>query len=364
MAGRTIQAAKRVMIFRFGSIGDFAVAVPSLHLIRNGFPDAEIALLSNQPENSRVASSESVLDGSGLVDRHLKYAGGPRSPRQLIDLWNAIRRYDPDVFVYLAPERHLLLMFRDYFFFRLCGLRSIVGLPRDFRLWKSAPPMSGTFRWEQEARRLVRLLAPLGTIDLENPEKWSLNLSHSEHREAARLLDENSALKSVPVIAASLGTKQAINDWGDSNWRTLFDAIKDPRIGLVMIGSSEDRDRSDKFVKAWPGPTLNLCGRVAPRIGAAVLQRAILFLGHDSGPMHLAAAVDTPCVAVFSKRNLPGIWYPLGRGHRIIYPCWRNGTIDSIRPRQVIAAVTEQLEKCANAMRGQADSPPAERKVG
>lgn len=67
------------------------------------------------------------------------------------------------------------------------------------------------------------------------------------------------------------------------------------------------------------GPGLNLCGLLTPRESAAVFMRAVVFLGHDSGPMHLAAAVQTPCVAIFSSRNLPGVWFPYGERHRVLY---------------------------------------------
>ena len=49
------------------------------------------------------------------------------------------------------------------------------------------------------------------------------------------------------------------------------------------------------------------------------MAKAELFLGHDSGPMHLAANVGTPCVAVFSARCHPGVWFPRGTGHQVIY---------------------------------------------
>jgi ADP-heptose:LPS heptosyltransferase len=49
------------------------------------------------------------------------------------------------------------------------------------------------------------------------------------------------------------------------------------------------------------------------------MERVRAFIGHDSGPMHLAAAVGTPCAAVFSARNLPGIWFPYGSGHTVFY---------------------------------------------
>ena len=53
-----------------------------------------------------------------------------------------------------------------------------------------------------------------------------------------------------------------------------------------------------------------------------------VFLGHDSGPMHLAAAVQTPCVAIFAARNKPRVWFPYGRQHRVVYhrvECWGCG---------------------------------------
>jgi ADP-heptose:LPS heptosyltransferase len=73
---------------------------------------------------------------------------------------------------------------------------------------------------------------------------------------------------------------------------------------------------------------VNLCGLLAPRESAAVLSRARIFIGHDSGPMHLAAAVQTPCVAIFSARNKPRVWFPYGRQHRVVYhqtDCWGCG---------------------------------------
>jgi len=73
---------------------------------------------------------------------------------------------------------------------------------------------------------------------------------------------------------------------------------------------------------------VNLCGQLTPRQSAAAFARARVFIGHDSGPMHLAAAVQTPCVAIFAARNKPRVWFPYGRQHRVIYhqtECWGCG---------------------------------------
>ena len=57
------------------------------------------------------------------------------------------------------------------------------------------------------------------------------------------------------------------------------------------------------------------------------MRDAEVFIGHDSGPMHLAASVETPSVCVFSTHAKPGIWFPCGLQHRILYPGlqWSGG---------------------------------------
>jgi ADP-heptose:LPS heptosyltransferase len=149
---------------------------------------------------------------------------------------------------------------------------------------------------------------------------WDLHLRADEDREAEDLLRRLGSAS--PFFAFCIGTKADANDWTDPNWTMLLRALaRDyPDFGLVALGSSDECDRTARLLAEWSGPTLNLCGVTrGPRIAAAVLRHARLYLGHDSGPMHLAAAVNTPCVAIFSAKNPPGEWFPRGAGHRVLY---------------------------------------------
>ena len=76
-------------------------------------------------------------------------------------------------------------------------------------------------------------------------------------------------------------------------------------------GAAVERERTDHLLSHWPGKRVNLCGELSVRESAAVLRSARVFIGHDSGPMHLAAAVGIPCAAIFSARNPPGRWFPV-----------------------------------------------------
>src|SRR5208337_2816669 len=69
----------------------------------------------------------------------------------------------------------------------------------------------------------------------------------------------------------------------------------------------------------WLGAKVNLSGRLLPRESAAVLSHATVFVGPDSGPMHLASSFGVPCVRVFSARMAPGMWFPNGLRNQVIF---------------------------------------------
>ena len=160
-------------------------------------------------------------------------------------------------------------------------------------------------------------------MDVEDLKNWDLRLSAAERAAAAQAIGDE-ALDLRP-IAVSVGTKVPAKDWGKENWRALLERVAAafPGRSLLLVGAAEESEASAFAAGGWHaaggGLVVNLCGRLTPREGAAALARAEIFLGHDSGPMHLAAAVGTPCVAVFAARNLPRQWFPVGRKHRVIY---------------------------------------------
>lgn len=327
-----------VLIFRIGSIGDTVVALPCFHLIARAFPEARRVVVADISTSQKTAGVETVLGGSGLIDGIINFPPRGRRFRDLLSLRHAIRQTGAGTLVYVA-DRDLLRTLRDLCFFRLCGIRRIIGAPltRDLRRYRT-DPRSGDA--EKEATRLMRCLATLGPIDLDDASSWDLRLQPDEIRTAGKAL---SPLDGKPFIAINVGGKVASKDWGDANWTALLRrlAAKFQSLGLVSVGSADEFDRHQKLAAVWPGPTLNLCGRLAPRESAAAMRGATLFLGHDSGPMHLAAAVGVPCVGMFGNFNVPRTWYPHGAGHRIIHDM--RG-VREISPEQVYDAACATLD--------------------
>lgn len=365
---------RRVLVYRLGSLGDMLVALPALHLVARAFPEAERRMLTNFPVSSKAPAAAAILEGSGLVQGYVRYEVGTRSVRELLGLWWTIVRWRPQVLVYLAAARGVKAAQRDEAFFRLCGVGRIVGVPLTEGMQRNFYGAAtgghdhamGDGNLEPEAARLVRCIGELGAVGeiadpgrLRDPASWDLHLTVAEHESAARAItaglasqvresgpfDKLRAGSGAPIdlIAVSVGTKVQAKDWGRENWRELLGriAVEFPGRALLLAGAAEESEASEFAAEGWQanggGVVVNLCGRLTPRESAAAIAQARLFVGHDSGPMHLAAAAGTPVVAIFAARNIPRQWFPFGKQHRVVYhrvECWGCGLETCIEQRK------------------------------
>lgn len=354
------RSARRVLIYRLGSLGDTLVALPSLHLVERAFPMADRRLLTNFPVSGKAPAAAAVLGDSGLIHGYERYTVGTRSPWELLKLAFRIRRFRPNAMVYLMAARGTVSAQRDLRFFQtICGIRNIIGVPVTEDMQRCRVDAAGML--EPEASRLARNIGALGEAYLNEPRSWDMRLSDDEIAAADRLLEP---VADMPCIAVSVGTKVQAKDWGRDNWRALLTRVAElyPNHGLVLAGAPEESEASEFAADGWrsvegAGPVVNLCGKLSPRQSAAAFHKCKVFLGHDSGPMHLAASVQTPCVAIFAARNKPRMWFPFGKHHRVIYhyvDCWgcaletcieqKRKCLLSITVDEVLAALTATMK--------------------
>jgi ADP-heptose:LPS heptosyltransferase len=364
---------QRVLIYRLGSLGDTIVSLPALRLAARAFPNAKRVLLTNIPISAKAPAAAAVLENTGLVVDYMRYSVGTRSPLELLALWGRIVRFRPQVLVYLAAGRGVKVAQRDVTFFRLCGISTFYGVPdtEDLQANRWQPEASAL---EPEADLLCRRLAALGDAHPEDPANWRLCLTSEELEQGRAVLGASAGR---PVIAASLGTKLQVNEWGNENWRALAASLaaRYPGYTLLLTGAEAEWAASEYVAEGWrgqpgAGPVINACGRLSLRQTAAAFVQADVFIGHDSGPVHLAAALQVPCVGIFAARHLPRIWFPYGKGHTVLYhqvdcsgcrleTCIveKKKCIASIAPDEVLAAavkVLEQLARSRNSVRNAA----------
>lgn len=309
--------AKRVLIFRTGSLGDTVVALPCFHLIARAFPHAERRLLTSLPIHPKAVAPSAILENTGLVHGCLNYDPKKWGITEALGLRGAIQAWAPEVLIYLAEPRGVFGTWRDVLFFKSCGIPTLIGVPstRDLRENRWLPEKNV---FEHESERLLRCLEGLGRMDLREPASWDLRLTREEETKAFQCLDSWEGKKRF--IVCHVAAKVRRKDWGLENWGKLFSRLSQasPDWGVVLVGSRMETKTGESMAPAWKGSLLNLTGQLTIRETAAVMKRASFYLGHDSGPMHLAASLGIPSVAIFIDPAKPGVWFPFGSGHRVV----------------------------------------------
>src|SRR5947199_191259 len=140
---------------------------------------------------------------------------------------------------------------------------------------------------------------------------------------------------------------------------TTMDHLQEKGLGrVVLIGGPDDRAAAQAVKGLLRTVPMDLTGATAPGLLPALLESAALLLTNDSGPMHVAAAMGTPVVALFGPTS-PTRTGPYGNGHRVLRsgvpcsPCFsrtcRNTVylecLKTISPDKVIEAVRDQLKR-------------------
>lgn len=322
------QKRLRILIYRFGQLGDTIVALPALWAIRRAFPQASLTYLTSDHPGRGFVLPQEILPREDLIDNWLAYRReGPGKLRGLIQLWRILRARPFDVLVYLVPRmRPRLSVWRDLGFFRSAGIRHVIGSKGIQALPPRVPgqPLPSVPR---EAEHLLQRLA-LSHIPSPTDDGRGMDLAlTSEEKQAAEtwLRSNVPGFSSTSVLAAiGPGGKRPVTIWPVENFAELGSRlISELSLFPIVFGGPGDIPVAKQFLKRW-GKGACAAGELGVRPAAAALARCRLYVGNDTGTMHLAAAVATPCVGIFSARNWPGEWEPYGSGHialRRSVPC-------------------------------------------
>jgi len=307
-----------ILIFHLASIGDTIVALPALRLIKNACPNKKIVAITARHSSSKASGMETILGGMDLIDDYLFFNLHAGWYENFKVVRTKIRDCNIKILIYLNEPAGILKRLKHYLFFKACGVQKIVGMQKIISFKQDRIRKKDEFTWESISEYLVRKINVLGSVDATNLNHYDLNFKEHEKYLVDNLISSNMKKE---LIAISIGSKLYVKDWGDKNWERLLGEMSKefPNIKLLIVGSSDEYERSQRLTALWEGRRLNLCGQLSVRESAYLLSRVQFFLGHDSGPMHLAAAVGTSCIAIFSSRSLPGIWFPIGANHDIFY---------------------------------------------
>jgi len=356
-----VKEVKKIMIYRIGNLGDIVCAMPAMVAVRRRFPDAWIGLLTNKEERNNP-DSEEILKGNDFLSEIFTY----ESHRicEIGYLWRLLKMLRSlyiDLFVYLSVSKstHKRLI-RDRLFFHLTGCRKLIG----FRLPKSTGAfMDNSIKvpvFPQEVDRLMSLLTPLG-IDSAKVD-FRLPINDKDRKSVHALWNHYNLKDKNPPVAICPGAKFPVKRWSVGRFAEVIYRLQEQfSAKIVLIGGSMEKTIGEEIVKRAKNSVVNLIGKTNYMESAEVISRCNLLISNDCGPVHLAAAVGTPVVGVYSSRDFPGAWHPWGENHTILrndsvscrfcfrMECETMKCINSITADQVIEACRKYLYKYENS---------------
>ncbi len=307
----------RILVIRGGAIGDFILTLPALKALRDARPQAHVEILGYKHiavlgENRFYAQAVHSIEYGPLARF---FARNPELPAELADYFAG---FDLIVSYLYDPDR----IFQTNL--RRCGVQDLICGPA--RIVKNAG---------HAARQLARPIEELGINVVDLAERI---YPSKEDRESAR---EFLASVQQPIIAIHPGSGSHEKNWPLENWIGLFSPggrfVDFER--LVVISGEADEAQTDQLEREWKNRNVRFARNLPlPRL-AAVLERSI-FIGHDSGISHLAAAAGANCILLFGPTD-PNVWAPRNDNVQILRP--PSGRLDDLQIETVEAALAAAL---------------------
>jgi lipopolysaccharide heptosyltransferase II len=344
--------AKRVCIYRIGNIGDTACAIPAMHAIRRAYPAAHLTLVTSPGKAGSVGARE-LLEGVSWIDEIVVYhAEDIATARGRLELVRNLRARKFDVWIELpVVAAPLATLFRNLMVARSAGVRWGFGWRYEPRFAAPAQTLFNDF--PDEVCRLLEIVRAAGFA--ADDAEFPLELSESNRRTVTALLDQAGVTAADLMIAFAPGAKLEPNRWPAERFIEVGKSLAPRGYRIVVLGASSDVSMCERIVKAIGRNAVNLAGKTTIRDSCEVLARCATLICNDSGVQHLAAAVGTPCVSLFTRREFPGMWWPHGGQHEVLmkdvecHTCfldacpYDNKCIKAIGVDEVIAAAGRVL---------------------
>lgn len=284
---------KRILVIRLDHIGDVLLATPVVRALKRNWPDAEIDLLI------RPFTKELINTNKYITKIHtLNPPWFNRGTASFIDLikfiFHNLLKYDLVVELHADPRNiilaSLLGKYTIGYAVRGCG----------FLLNKSA-------EYSPRVKHMLeRNLDVIRTVGIDSNSKIDVFLTEKDIQFAKTLFSIHGIKKAVCIVP---GTGRINKLWLDDRWAELADyLIKKYAIKIVFLGGREDIPRIKSILRRIKSKNcINMAGKTSLRESAAVIKKSRTLVCPDTGMMHIAKAVGTPCIALFGPVN-PKIW--------------------------------------------------------
>lgn len=283
-------AKEKILVRVPNWIGDAVMCLPALDSLRALYPSADISLLAKPKvvpvfENNPAVSAIIVYDGK----KHGGLLGQLRLSGELKK-----KQFDLAVLFQNAFGAALISF--------LASAKERVGYARDLRsgLLTKAILVTDEIKTKHQVFYYLNIIKELGGKMPKNPVP-RIHISNAEAASAKKFLEENG-LREKPVFGAAPGASFGpAKKWPPERFAAVLKGLTEEFGGAALIFGGPDDKEACAGVKAAMPAALDLSGKLSLRESMALMARVNAFITNDSGPMHIAAALGVPTVAIFGS---------------------------------------------------------------
>ncbi len=277
---------KRILVFSFSFIGDAVLSTVVIQPLRRHFPDAHITFLVG-PRASDLLATEPNIDAVIVYNNRGEHAGW----RGRLQLIKVLRQYKFDLVVNL----------RDSLTARCTGAEH----------W-------GMVRGESNRHAVTRYLEVLQKRGVDTTGAHPhLQLTEGEQTAAHSFLAEAGWTSEQLLIGIHPGGNWVYKLWDAENYARIANAFVEKRnVAILLFAGPNEQERQAQVANLMDVPPI-LVQTENLRHLAALISVCDVYIGNDTGPMHIASAVDTPVVALFGSTN-PIRSGPYGEQHTVV----------------------------------------------
>jgi len=347
---------RRVLIIKLRHFGDVLLTSPVFTVVASAIPDVEIDALV-YAETAPMLTGHPAISRIHSIDRDWKKQGIKMQWQQERQLMQALRSRQYDLIIHLTEHAR--------------GARLVRRLKPAFSVAQSYPGKRGRW-WRNSFTHVYQIPAnPRHTVEIHLDALRRLGIYPNSENRRLVLVPGNQAESKIDKILQQHELKkgayllvQPTSRWMFKGWSCqgvveVLQQLHDNGYKLVLTSASDSSEMEaiNQIISDIDGlPVVNLAGELNLKELSALIDRAGCFIGLDSVPMHIAAAMNTPCVVLFGPSN-EKIWGPWQVKHAVLtkeYSCrpcgldgCGNGKISdclmAINAEEVVSAVREIL---------------------
>jgi len=311
---------QRVLVVKLRHHGDVLLASPVPQVLRNRAPHCEVDALVYADTRDMLAGHPAIARLE-TIDRAWKRQGLASQARHESALLQRLRERNYQLVVHLTDH------WRGAWLTQLLRPRWSVAPERDSRLWRAC--FSHIYKLPRGT--------PRHTVELNLDALRRIGIQPEEHEKRLVMEPGDAARGRIDALLAAAGvapkgfvhahptSRWLFKSWTEAGNAELLRRLVADGHRVVITSAPDAREKAivARILAQAGGGIVDLSGQLSLREMGALAARARLFFGADSAPMHIAAAVGTPVVALFGPSNEKA-WGPWGVPHRVVtsrHPC-------------------------------------------